>query len=106
MKKRKGFTLIEVLFVVVILAALAGLAIPRITRTIHQAKIDTDRANISIVNSQVELFRLDTGNYPTSEADFDNLLNNDDYFTTEPECPFGTDYNFNTTSNAVIPHSH
>ncbi|MFH1360544.1 MAG: prepilin-type N-terminal cleavage/methylation domain-containing protein [Candidatus Omnitrophota bacterium] len=107
MNRKKAFTLIEVLFVVIVLAALAGLAIPRIFRTIRQSQIDTDRANISIINSQIELFRLRTGAYPVDNASFNtDVLQNTDYFGEVPTCPFATVYTYNATNNRVDAAAH
>ena len=108
MRRKKGFTLIEILFVVAVLAALAGLAIPRITGTILQSKRDTDKANISIINSQLELYRLNTGAYPTDNSDFQNFLNNTTYFPEIPYCPWGDPYIFDNAggNNRVITTGH
>ena len=80
MKTKKGFTLIEILFVIVILAAMAGLAIPRIVRTIKQGKQDVCNANVKIINSQIEQYRLNEGDYPADNAALQLLLNNKTYF--------------------------
>ena len=51
MRKRDGFTLIEILLVVAILAVLALLAIPRFVSTIQDSKNNVDIANLEILNS-------------------------------------------------------
>ena len=54
-KKRKGFTLIELIVVIAILAILAAIAIPRLTGAQDRAKIASDKATFSTLNSAVAL---------------------------------------------------
>jgi len=66
---RKAFTLIEILIVVILLAILAAIVIPMFsdaTDQARQAKIDTD---ISSLESQIELYRAQTGGYPAALSD-------------------------------------
>ncbi len=65
-KKRKGFTLIELIVVIAILGILAALAIPRLTKATDSAKIGAHNANVSAVKSAAALYVADnpdaTGN--------------------------------------------
>jgi len=62
-----GFTLIEVLVVVVILSILAALIVPRIMDRPDQARIIAAKSDIQAVTNALKLYRLDNGVYPTTE---------------------------------------
>lgn len=85
MIKRKGVTLIELLIVVLILAALSAIAIPRISQSATRAKSKACETNIDILNSSIELYHAEEGVYPTSLTTVTNSL---DYFPDgAPICP-------------------
>lgn len=89
-KNKRGVTLIELLLVVVILGVLAAIAIPRITASSTTAKINACATNIDIMNSQIEMYRADTGSYP---ATLDALVTDPNYFPDDlPVCPSGGTY--------------
>lgn len=62
--KRKGVTLIELLIVVLILAALSAIAVPRISQSATNAKAKACMTNIDILNSSIELYNAENGAYP------------------------------------------
>jgi general secretion pathway protein G len=72
-KQAKGFTLIELIVVIVILGLLAGLVVPRLFRHVGQAKIATARAQISAFQTALGAYRLDTGKFPTTEEGLEAL---------------------------------
>ena len=83
--KRKGVTLVELLIVVLILAALSAIAIPRITQSATNAKKKACLTNIDVINSSIELYNAENGSYPT---DLTVITNSTDYFPDgEPLCP-------------------
>lgn len=67
MRKNAGFTLIEVLVVIVILGLIAGLIIPRITGRVDEAKIETTKIQMKAIKDALEQYKLDNGIYPTTE---------------------------------------
>src|SRR5215467_10409543 len=61
---RHGFTLIEILVVVVILAVLAAVVVPNVINRIGDAKESAAISDIKSFETNLDLYRLDTGNYP------------------------------------------
>ena len=95
-RKKKGVTLIELLLVVVILGVLAAIAIPKITASSTTAKLNACKTNIDILNSQIEMYRVDTGDYPATLA---TLTSDPNYFPEDvPVCPSNGTYTMNGTT--------
>lgn len=63
---RSGFTLIEVLLVVVIIGILVGVAIPRLGGRVRQAQIAAAEADINNIGMALRLYEVDNGTYPPS----------------------------------------
>jgi prepilin-type N-terminal cleavage/methylation domain-containing protein len=85
MRRRGGFTLVELMIVVLILGALAAIAIPRIMGGAVVARANACRTNIDLLNSQLELYNANTGGYPATLA---VLTADTDYFPDgAPTCP-------------------
>ena len=105
MKARKGFTLVEVLLVVVIVAVLASIVIPRIAASAqeaNEAKCDTNRANLI---SAIERYAINNkGTYPTAIGDIRNTT----YFPHGlPTCPWTTAYAYDgdATGGTITAHT-
>jgi len=64
---KRGFTLIELLVVIVILSILAALIVPKLIRRGDDAKVTKANADLAILSSVLETFRLDMGRYPDTE---------------------------------------
>lgn len=70
-----AFTLIELMIVVIIIAALAAMVIPRLSGRTEQAKVTIAEADInSNISMALKLYELDNGNFPTTEQGLNALL--------------------------------
>ena len=67
MKRHSGFTLIEIMIVVVIIGMLSALVGPRLIGQSDEAKIKTTKIQISQLEQTLGLFQLDNGFFPTTE---------------------------------------
>ena len=63
----RGFTLLELLVVIIVLGLLAGLVAPQIFGRVGEAKVTTARTQMSLVGTALDSYRLDNGAYPTTE---------------------------------------
>jgi len=102
-RSQKGFTLVELLIVVLILGALAAIAIPRIIGSSEAAKINVCKTNIQLINKQIELYRATTGTWPNK---LEQVTENLDYFPDgPPTCPFGKKYRM-TSDHRIDTNRH
>jgi general secretion pathway protein G len=69
-----GFTLIELLLVLVILAVLAAVVVPKFTGRSEQARKAAAKTDISMLETALENFEVDTGRYPTTEEGMGALI--------------------------------
>ena len=78
MRKRRwnerGFTLIELMVVIVILGILAGLIVPRIMGRPDEARRAKARIQLESLETALKLYKLDNGNYPTTEQGLQALV--------------------------------
>jgi general secretion pathway protein G len=65
--KQSGFTLIEIMVVVVILGILAALVVPKIMNRPEQAREIRAKQDIASIENAMDLYNLDNGYYPTTE---------------------------------------
>ena len=71
LSKRSGFTLIEIILVVVIISILAGIAIPRMGGKAEKAQISAAKSNIAALSMAIQEYEMMNGDYPPS---LDGLL--------------------------------
>ncbi len=106
MKKHAGFTLIEVMVVVVILGILAAVIVPKIMSRPEQARIVKAKQDIAAIQSAVDLYKLDNGAYPTTDQGLQALVSkptsdpiprnwkSDGYLQKLPIDPWGQAYQY------------
>jgi len=71
---QKGFTLIEIMVVVVILGILAAVVVPRIMDRPDEARVVKAKQDIRMLESALNLYKLDNFNYPSTQQGLDALV--------------------------------
>lgn len=100
--KQSGFTLIELMVVVVILAILAAIAVPMLMDRPDEARAVKAKQDISALSSSLQLYRLDNFRYPTTDQGLEALVTKPNsepvpanwkpYMERLPKDPWGRDY--------------
>ena len=103
-KKQSGFTLIEIMIVVVILGILAAIVVPNIMESPTEARIVKAKQDIRTLEGALNLYKLDNFNYPSTDQGLDALVNKPagqpeaknwkkkGYMKKIPKDPWGNDY--------------
>ena len=73
-KRQSGFTLIEIMVVVVILAVLGALVVPKILENVDKARVTRAQSDIRAIQTALDLYRLDNFKYPTTEQGLQALV--------------------------------
>lgn len=99
----RGFSLIELLVVLVILGLLAGVVAPNVMNKLGGAKSKTAKLQIEDLSAALDMFSLDVGRYPNSDEGLDALTKGDGVTnwagpylkkTTVPADPWGNAYHY------------
>ncbi len=102
----RGFTLIEVMVVVVILGILAAIVVPRIMDRPDEARIVKARQDLRVLESALNLYRLDNYRYPTTDQGLQALVSppsippeaprwkEGGYVDRLPKDPWGREYQY------------
>ena len=102
-QNNRGFTLLELLVVMVIIGLLAGYVGPKYFQQIGKSEVKTAKAQIAALEQALDQFRLDIGHYPTTEQGLQALMTNADnntrwsgpYLKKEvPNDPWGKPYQY------------
>lgn len=105
-RKAQGFTLIEVMVVVVILAILAGVVAPKVFGNREQAQITKVKQDIRAMESALNMYRMHNFQYPTTEQGLESLVSQPSsepapknwqqggYLPRVPKDPWGEPYNY------------
>jgi general secretion pathway protein G len=72
-RKRDGFSLIELLVVIIILGLLSALVAPKFFGRVDKAKTKTAKVQIELLGAALDTFRLDNGRYPTTDEGLNAL---------------------------------
>jgi len=105
-RRRSGFTLVEILAVVVILGILAGVVVPRVLASSATAKINSCYQNKAVINTAVEKWYFENGTWPL--ADLSDIGGDVNYFPEGiPVCPVdSTAYALDPVTNRITGHAH
>jgi general secretion pathway protein G len=103
-KNNRGFTLIEIMVVVVILGILAAIVVPRLLSRPDEAKVTKAKIDMKSIEEAIGLFKLDNGFYPSTDQGLQALVEKpstgripnkyaaDGYLKKVPADPWGNDY--------------
>jgi len=89
-KVMRGFTLIEVMVVVVILGILAAIIVPKVMDRPDTARVVKAQSDIRAIESALNLYRLDNFNYPTTDQGLEALVPK--YIDRLSKDPWGNPY--------------
>lgn len=105
-RHNQGFTLIEIMVVMVILGLLVAIVAPNIMGRSDQAKVTVAQTQLSNIGNALDLYRLDNSRYPSTQQGLEALVNKpagspepknwnaDGYLKNVPEDPWGTPYQY------------
>ncbi len=82
-RNNSGFSLIELMIVIGILGLLIGIVGPKLISNFDKAKVETTRVNMKNISSTLKQYRLDCGQYPTTDQGIGALISK---ATSGPEC--------------------
>jgi len=102
MRNQRGFSLIEIMVVVVILGILAALVVPKIISRPDEARVVKAKQDVLSIQSALDLYKLDNGFYPSTDQGIQALVqkpngsptpnNWQSYLKSVPKDPWGHDY--------------
>ena len=105
-QRQQGFTLIEIMVVVVILGILAALVVPQVMSRPDQAKVTVAQGDIKAIAAALDMYRLDNHVYPSTQQGLEALVkkpsgmsaaknwNKDGYLKRLPVDPWGNPYQY------------
>ena len=108
-RRDAGFTLVEVMVVMVILGLLASLVLPNFFGQASKARVKTARVQISSLGTALDAFALDTGRYPSDSEGIDALISQPSgldmwdgpYLKKIPKDPWGHEYKYSGPSGGT-----
>ena len=104
--RQAGFTLIEIMVVVIIIGLLAGIVVPYVMDSLDKANVQKARADFKTLQTALKLYRIDNFNYPSTEQGLEALVSkpsiapiprnykSNGYIETLPKDPWGSDYQY------------
>jgi general secretion pathway protein G len=73
-RARKGFTMVELMAMLIIIGLLATLVVTKVATQIDRARVTTTKANLKLLRSAVNQFKMDTSRYPSEETGLMELI--------------------------------
>lgn len=99
MIKQRGFSLIEIMVVVIILGILASIVVPKIMERPDEARVVKAKQDILAIQNALDLYKLDNGHYPSTDEGLNALVikpstatNWHPYLKSLPKDPWGRNY--------------
>lgn len=104
--KQPGFTLIEIMVVIIILGILAALVVPNIIGRPDEARVTAAKADIRAISNALDLYKLDNFTYPATDQGLDALVNRpaglpeaknwnaEGYLKKVPKDPWGNEFQY------------
>ena len=71
---RKGFTMVELMAMLIIIGLLATLVVTKVATQIDKARVTTTKANLKLLHAAVNQFKMDTSRYPSEETGLMELI--------------------------------
>lgn len=108
---QRGFTLIEIMVVVIIIGLLAAVIVPQVINKVDEARVSKAKADIQSLETALTMFRLDNSKYPTTDQGLQALVvqptdpsirhwRQGGYLQRVSKDPWGNDYQY------VFPGTH
>jgi len=104
-KKQDGFTLIEIMVVLIIIAIMASFVVPSVINRPDQARFTKVKNDILTIESALDLYKLDNGTYPSNDKGLESLIEDEDnlYLKRLPLDPWNEPYQYsNPGKNSKI----
>jgi general secretion pathway protein G len=73
-RNRHGFTMVELMAMLIIIGLLAALVVTKVTSKIDQARVTTTKANLKMLHAAVNQFKMDTGRFPNEDVGLMELV--------------------------------
>jgi general secretion pathway protein G len=111
-RRQAGFTLIEIMVVVIIIGLLAGIVVPNVMDSLDKANVQKARADFKTLQTALKLYRIDNFNYPSTEQGLESLVSkpsiapvprnykSNGYVETLPRDPWGNEYQYMSPGEA------
>ena len=105
-RRQKGFTLLEIMIVIVILGILGSMIVPNLLGNVDKAERQKAVSDISSLEQALDMYRLDNGRYPTTDQGLQALVEKptsspeprsyreDGYIKRLPQDPWGGEYQY------------